>query len=291
MEDASLTWLAKPVLNKPLMIMAFSGWANAGEVPSSSLWYILSRLDATLCAELQSDDFYVYLNTGSENKRPMVNIKDGMIQSYSPVTLNFWSYKAPPGGRDLMLVSGPEPEQRWNRLTDLILNLAKEFEVEKIVVLGGSFDAIPHTAPTRVTGVANFLSEKEELKEHNIEMVNYQGPSSIHTLLMVNAARRNIPMVSLWAHTPHYIQVTNFIGCYNLMLKLNELLKINIDLDVAQKDSEHLYKQIDQAIEKKPELRDYLKILGAEFRKGRKSTGEPINQNIIKEIEDLFKES
>jgi proteasome assembly chaperone (PAC2) family protein len=290
MDDSNLTWLEKPVLHKPYMIMAFSGWANAGEVPSSVLWYILSHLQATLFAELQPDDFYIYLNSSGETKRPTVNIEDGLIQSYSPVTLNFWSHKADPGGRDLILVSGPEPEQGWNKLVDLILNLAREYEVEKIVILGGSFDTIPHTAPPRITGVANFLAEKEELKYHQIELVNYKGPSSVHTLLMVKAARRNIAMISLWAHTPHYIQVVNFIGCYNLMLKLKELLGIDIDLEMAQKDSQYLIQQIDQAIEKKPELHQYLKILETEFRKGKKPVEEPINQNIIKEIEDLFKD-
>jgi proteasome assembly chaperone (PAC2) family protein len=290
MENTDITWLEKPPLNKPYMIVALSGWANAGEVPSSVLWYILSRMDSTLFAELQTDDFYVYLNSNDENKRPLVNIEDGMIQSFSPVTLNFWAHKAKMGGHDLILISGPEPEQRWNKLVDLILEIARGYEVEKIVILGGSFDFIPHTAPVRITGAANYLADKEDLVDHHIELVNYKGPSSIHTLLMVAAARQNIPAVSLWTHTPHYIQVTNFIGCYGLMLKLNELLGLNIDLEEAKKDGDYLSQQIDRAIEKKPELHDYLKKLESEFHKGNKPAETLINQNIIKEIEDLFKD-
>ncbi len=290
MENSNFIWLEKPVLHKPYMIMAFSGWSNAGEVPSSVLWYTLSRLEATLFAELKPDEFYVYLSMGHEAKRPIVNIENGMIQSFSMVTINFWYFKAKPGNRDLILISGPEPEQGWNKLVDLILDLAREYEVEKIIALGGVFDAIPHTAPPRISGVANYAAERDELKEHQIELTNYKGPSSLYTLVLVNAALRSIPMISLWAHTPHYIQVTNFIGCYNLMLKLNALLGINIDLDVARKDSEHLYQQVNQAIEKKPELLEYLKTLESEFQKGLKLDAGPINQNIIKEIEDLFKD-
>jgi proteasome assembly chaperone (PAC2) family protein len=291
MEDPNLTWLERPVLNKPYMIIAFSGWANAGEVATSVLWYMISHLEGNLFAELQPDDFYVYLNSNSETKRPTVNIEDGLILTCNPKTLNFWSYKAPPGHRDLIMVAGPEPEQGWNKLVELIVNLAREFEVEKMVVLGGSFDAIPHTTPPRISGAANTLSEKNLLKEHHIELVNYKGASSVHTLLMVRAAHLNIPAVSLWAHTPHYVQVVNFMGCYRLMLKLNDLLDLELDLEVARKDSEYLCQQIDQAIEKKPELHDYLKILEADFKKGQKSREESINQNIIKEIEDLFGEN
>ncbi|HSW58635.1 MAG TPA: PAC2 family protein, partial [Dehalococcoidales bacterium] len=159
------------------------------------------------------------------------------------------------------------------------------------IALGGSLDVIPHTVPPKISGVVNLSSETDELKERAIELTSYQGPSSIYSLLMVEAARQNIPMVSLWVHTPHYLQVTNFMGCYHLMLKLGELLGLNIDLDVAKKDSEYLFQQIDLAIKQKPELQEYVKTLESEFHKGSKPRENPINKNIIKEIEGLFKDN
>jgi predicted ATP-grasp superfamily ATP-dependent carboligase len=288
MDTNKLTWLEKPVLINPYLILAFSGWSNAGEVPSSVLWYLLSRLKSTLFAQLPPDDYYVYLSAKSEATRPVVNIEDGLILSYNPVTLNFWGHQSTTGGHDLIMVSGPEPEQRWNQMSELLMELVKEYNVVKIILLGGSFDSIPHTAPPRITGVANCLEEKAGLKAHNIEMVNYKGPSSFYTLLMVNAQKQNIPAAGLWAHTPHYIQVTNFIGCYHLMLKLNDWLGLGLDLEVAKKDADFLYQQIDQAIHKKPDLVEMLKKLEADFRKSNPGPGSPINQTILNEIEDLF---
>jgi hypothetical protein len=58
---------------------------------------------------------------------------------------------------------------------------------------------------------------------------------------------------------------------------------------VARKDSENLCAQVDQAIEKKPELQEYFRMLESEYRKGKPDIREPINKNIIKEIEDLLK--
>jgi hypothetical protein len=49
-----------------------------------------------------------------------------------------------------------------------------------------------------------------------------------------------------------------------------------------------LISQIDQAIEAKPELQEYLKILESEYRKGNPNTRKPISKNIIREIEQLF---
>jgi proteasome assembly chaperone (PAC2) family protein len=292
MENNNINWLEKPHLNRPYLIMAFSGWGNAGDVASSVMWYLLSRLEATLFAELKGDKFYVCPASGGEIKRPVVVIEDGLIKNYNPVNLNFWYHRAAiEAERDIILVSGPEPEMNWNEFVATLIDLASEFAVEEIIALGGSFDSIPHTEPPRITGVANRFELKADLIEQGIEPVNYKGPSSIHSLLMLESAKKDIPMLSLWTHTPHYIQVVNFMGCYHVMLKLNALLGLNIDLEVARKDSEFLLQQIDQAIEKKPELQSYFKTLQSEFKKESEPPAKPINQNIIKEIEDLLKDN
>jgi hypothetical protein len=74
------------------------------------------------------------------------------------------------------------------------------------------------------------------------------------------------------------------------MLKLNALLNLNVDLEIARKDSEYLYAQVEEAIEKKPELQEYLRTLETEYQNGKPASGENINKTIIKEIEDLFRD-
>lgn len=290
MDNGNLIWFNEPVLVKPYVIIAFQGWANAGEVPSSVMWYMVSNLGATLFAELKPDEFYVYQTVGTENKRPIVNIDNGVIQSYSFITMNFWYHKGGIAGHDAILAAGPEPEHNWDKFTQVILDLAQDYQAEKIVALGGTFDTIPHTVAPRVTGVVSCPELQDELTGHGIDLTSYKGPSSIHTLLMIQAAKRQIPMISLWSHTPHYIQVVDFMGCYGLMLKIRELLGLDLDLEVARRDSEYLYSQIDEAIEQKPELQEYLRKLEVEYRKSEPSPGSVINENIIREIEDLFKD-
>jgi proteasome assembly chaperone (PAC2) family protein len=290
MDSANIIWFDKPTLVRPYVIMAFQGWANAGEVPSSVMWYMVSHLGASLFAELKPEEFYIYQTTGSENKRPLVNIENGVIQSYSVITMNFWYRQGGPTGHDIILAAGPEPERGWEKFSQLLLDLAQEYEAEKIVALGGTFDAIPHTVDPLITGVVSQSDLQDELKHYGIGLTSYKGPSSIHTLLMVQAARRNLPMISLWSHTPHYIQVVDFMSCYKLMSRIRDILGLDLDLEVARRDSEYLYAQIDEAVEKKPELQEYLRTLEIEYQKEKRDNGEPINKNIIKEIEDLFRD-
>ena len=289
MESEYFIWHERPNLVKPYLILALDGWTNAGQVASAISWYLIGRLKATLFMEFKSDEFYVYQTSGTESKRPLVNIENGMVQSLKIVTTNFCYSKDETGRHDIILVSGPEPDQRWIKYTQLLLDFAREYKVEKIVAIGGIFDSIPHTVPTRISGVINDTKLKDEVQRQGIDLINYKGPSSIYTLLMVEAAKVNLPMLSMFAHIPHYIQVLNFIACYNVMLKLSALLDMKIELEAARKDSEYLYTQVDQAIEQKPELKEYLKTLEVEYRKDRPRSPKPISQNIVKEIEDLLK--
>jgi proteasome assembly chaperone (PAC2) family protein len=292
MDKEFIIWREKPELVKPQMILALDGWGNAGQVASATAWYLLGRLKATLFAELKPDEFYIYQSSGNDHKRPLANIEHGLIQSLNIVTTNFSYYKDTTGAHDLIIVSGPEPEQKWVAYTDLLLDFARQYQVEKIIALGGSFDAIPHTVPTRITGVVNQAKLIDEIKAQGIEPIDYKGPSSIYTLLMVEAAKRDLPVISLWAHTPHYIQVINFIATYALTLKLSQMLNIPVELADARKDSEYLVSQIDKAIAQKPELQEHLKMLEAEYRKGKPQAPQrSINQNIVKEIEDILKGS
>jgi proteasome assembly chaperone (PAC2) family protein len=291
MDKEDIIWHEKPDLVKPNMILAFDGWTNAGQVASATAWYLIGRLKATPFAELKPDDFYIYQNSDKEHKRPIVNIENGLIQSINIVTTNFSYYRNAPGEHDLIIAAGPEPDQKWVKYTNLLLDFAREYQVEKIIAVGGSFDAIPHTAPVRITGVVNQVALIDEVKEQGIELVSYKGPSSLYTFFMVEAAKRDLPVISLWAHTPHYIQVINFIATYHLILKISQMLNIKVELGDARRDSEYLYAQIEQAIAQKPDLQEHLKMLEEEYRKGKPQPHKSINKNILKEIEDLLKDN
>jgi len=289
MDIENIIWIEKPFLIRPFMILAFSGWADAGEVSTSVLWYLNSRLNSTPFAELKPDNFFVWQTSETEGRRPIVDIQDGMIQSYSFTTTSFRYSKDSLQEHDLIFLVGPEPEQNWMRYASLITDFALEYRVERMILLGGTMDAIPHTAPPLISAVVSHDYLKNEVERYGIELTTYKGPSGIHNLIMMNAAQKDLESISLWSHTPHYIQVVNYLACYAVLQKLSEMLRLKIDLDVARQDSEYLYSQIDMAIAKKPELQEMLKILKTEYQKGKSTSQQAINKDFIKEIEDLFK--
>jgi proteasome assembly chaperone (PAC2) family protein len=284
----NIIWLEKPSLTHPEMIIGFEGWPDAGKVSSGVVSYLSNKLSPVLFAKLKPNDFYTIPSHFGEFQRPQVVVEKGMVKSLEMATTSFGYVKGLQNRRDLILVYGPEPDQSWDKYARIIMNIAQMYKIDKIVALGGTFDAIPHTLVKRITASVSQPDLQDFISSKEIELVEYKGPASIHTLLIMTASRLKIPMINLWGHTPHYIQVPNTMGCYDLLSKLNSVLDMQIDLEEARAAGEQLNAQIDRAMAIKPELRKYLDILETNYRKESSSHQQPINQNIVKEIEKLL---
>ena len=220
----------------------------------------------------------------------MTKIEKGSIKELSLLTTTFWFWKSKKPAHDLIILLGTEPELKRNQYVDLVLNFALELGAERIYSVGGTYDRVPHTVEPIITAVVSNPSLKAEMRRYGVGLKDYEGPSSLHSLLIAQASRRNMRAVSLWGHAPHYIQVPNAKVCYCMLTKLSKMLDIDLDLEDVKKAGEYLDEQVNKAIKQKAELRDYVRRLEQEWSEGRYGAGEPIADNIIKEVENFLKE-
>ena len=64
-----------------------------------------------------------------------------------------------------------------------------------------------------------------------------------------------ISSISIWGHTPHYLQVThNPILSFAIMKKLNDILNLNVNFDKISKRSEEFKSSLNLALEASPFL-------------------------------------
>ena len=279
----------RPYLVQPYLVMGFEGWPDAGRVSSGTVTYLKDKLAARKLAMVRPDDFYLFQSPDVELKRPIIDIEDGMVKTLKLTSTTFWFYKSAESTHDLIISRGREPELAWNRYVNLVLDFAQELNVERIYSIGGTYDRVPHTIEPVITAVFNYPDLKAEMGKHGIDLINYTGPSSIHSLLIVSAKERGLKMASLWGHVPHYIQVANTKVCYSILNKLAKILNIAVDLDDMKRASEYLDRQVSEAIKEKTELEDYVKRLEEEYCQGKREAGEVLGEDIIKEVEDFLR--
>ncbi len=279
----------RPKLTKPYLVMGFEGWPDAGRVSSEVVGYLRDKLGAKKLAEVKPDDFYLFQSPGVEVRRPVTDIEDGLIKALSLPSTTFWFYENEKSAHDLIISLGMEPELKWNEYVDLVLDLAQEFSMERIYSIGGAYNIVPHTIEPIITAVLNDPSLKVEMREYGIQLTNYRGKSSVHTVFLVSAGKRGLKMVSLWGYVPHYVQVPNTKVGYGILNKLTRMLEVALDLEDVKRASEYLDEKVNEAVEQRAELRDYVKQLEQDYGRGKYEVSQPLEEDIIKEIEDFLR--
>ena len=95
------------------------------------------------------DDTYIDYRA----RRPMLELRDGVS------TRLVWSapelrHGHDTDGRDVLLLSGPEPDMAWHRFADTIAALAAQLGVVKMAALGAYPFATPHTRPPHLSATS-----------------------------------------------------------------------------------------------------------------------------------------
>jgi proteasome assembly chaperone (PAC2) family protein len=196
-----LIWSRRPELRqgppRPVLVAAFEGWNDAAEAASGAVAWLRHRFDATRFARLDAEAYVDFQST-----RPTIEIRDGVVRDLTWPSIDFWAARPIGGARDLVLVSGTEPNVHWKAFCDDILTVARETGCEMVVTLGALLSDTPHTRPLQITGVA----VDQGLVGHlNLERSQYEGPTGIVGVLLDACFRAEMPTVSLWAPVPHYV--------------------------------------------------------------------------------------
>ncbi len=286
MESGGLILYEKPALQRPQLVAAFAGWADAARVATGTVAYLARKLHGIRFAEVSADEFYDF-----STSRPTVTIARGLISSLK-LPHNTFFYWRSELDYDLILLDGTEPELHWQKFTDLILDFAAQLNINRIYTLGGLYDRVPHTREPRVSGVVNKPDLLATLERHGITPIDYQGPSSVHSLLLTECARRKIEAISLWGHAPFYIRVeTNPIVCLALVKKLTELLRIEIDLTELARAGDCLKATLNRLLAESGNLRDYVRKLEEQCEHEGIAPQEPAGDTdrIIEEVENFLR--
>jgi proteasome assembly chaperone (PAC2) family protein len=210
------------------MIVAFEGWNDAGDGASAAASYLARRWHAVEFATVDPEEFYDFTST-----RPQVRLDDSSSRVIEWPQTTFSAAKTD-GDRDYVFLRGSEPQLRWRSFCSLVVEVAKETDVELVVVLGALLAEVPHTRPVRVTGSA----ADGALFDHiDLRPSRYEGPTGILGVLADAFGKAGIPTASLWAAVPAYVgQTPSPKATLALVTRLSEMLDLHIptvDLEIA----------------------------------------------------------
>ena len=279
METSELVLQERPDLSRPWLISGFRGWIDAGDVSSGSVGFLKEKLGGRRFAEILSDGFYQFTDS-----RPAVVVEGGLIRQIEFPKNEFFYWKNKPSLPDLILFLGQEPHLRWKAFTNLFLELAGQFKVQRLVTIGGLYDEVAHTLPRRVSVVASNEGVLKDLRARGVDVIDYAGPGGHISILHKSAETMGIDSCMLWGRVPHYLQMRSPGDSLAVLQLLSRLVPFEIDMNALIDDTVLTEKQIQRAVEQKPELASYIRQLESVQNANTTERPDPSDQVIIEAV-------
>ncbi|MHC4718752.1 MAG: PAC2 family protein [Planctomycetota bacterium] len=131
--------------------------------------------------------------------------------------------------------------------------------------IGSVAGLVPHTREPRLYSSVSDAALKDELGQYAIRFSNYQGPASVVTYLMREAAARGIPMATLVAEIPAYVEGRNPRCIAAITRRLAGMLALKISLDELRVLGDELEERLTELIEEHPELQERISKLEQDY--------------------------
>ncbi len=244
-------------LSDAVAIAAFEGWNDAGEAASDAISHLLVTWRATRLATVDPEDFYDY-----QVNRPHVGFDADGQRELSWRSTSFWQCAARPGERDVILVTGIEPNIRWRTFCTEVLDYLVACGASTVVTLGALLADVPHTRPVPITGIS---SDPELVDRHGLEPSRYSGPTGILGVIQEASHRRGLGTLSYWAAVPHYVAAPPAPKATLALLgQLEDFLGAPIDMRNLPEEAKAWERGVDELASDDSEVADYVRSLEEE---------------------------
>ncbi len=273
-----------PELRSPTLVCAFTGWNDAASAATTALEAVAASLDSAVVARIDPEEFYDF-----QVNRPTIRLHEGETREIDWPANTLLSVQVPSAERDLVLLSGVEPNIRWRTFADSIVAAAARLGVEMIVSLGALMADVAHTRPVPITGLA---SDPELVDQLGMSRSSYEGPTGIVGVVHDACRRQGMTSASLWAAVPHYVAaVPNPKAALALLRRLEGLTGIAVEASELEDASERFTEQVDQAVSANPEIEELVTNLEASQEEDYEvSQNMPSADDIAQEFQQFLRQ-
>src|SRR3954453_15576966 len=211
-----------PQLRDPVLVVALTGWVDAGLAGSGSVAFLQEQLDASRTfGRLDLGDLMDLQQT-----RPTVHLVDGVSREIDWPEIALTAGRL---GRDVVLCSGPEPSLRWRAVLGELADVALQLGVTEAFTVGGIPAMASHRRPLSVlaTGTDEALVERAGAWPQD-----YSGPTGAQSVLQVMLGDAGIPTLALGAQVRRYLSGGPSPPAIRAVLdRLRDLADLAVDLD------------------------------------------------------------
>ncbi len=260
----------------PVIIVAFDSWVDAGSASTSAALALADG--ATVIGTFDGDRLFDY-----RARRPTLEIVDGRPDQLAWPELAL--RRARVGERDILILTGPEPDYRWRELAQDAVELAERLGVSTWISLGAIPAAVPHTRPVPVLGTESrpgLLRGDVQPGPAGVLRV----PSAAISVLDFAVSRAGIPSVGYYAQVPHYLSGPYPAAAVALLRAVGQHLDSDVPMGSLEADANDLRSRLDLAAASEETTRSYVERLEAMVDESRLPSGDELISDIERFLRD-----
>ncbi|MFM8600773.1 MAG: PAC2 family protein [Actinomycetota bacterium] len=239
-----------PALHQPVLLVQLTGWIDASGAANTAMEHITRVTDAKELLTFDGDTFIDY-----RARRPVMELREGVN------TRIVWGA---PGlrvgtdgkGKDVVILSGPEPDTAWRFFARTVGELAAELGVTKMIALGAYPYGAPHTRPV---GLSSTTPNEALAKRLRHSRNSLDAPAGVAAVLEHELHGRGIEAMGFWAQIPHYVSTMAYpAGSAALIEAVEAEAGLALDAMALVTEAVTQRERLDQLVASNPEHAEML---------------------------------
>jgi len=260
----------------PAIVAALDGWIDAAGASTAAAERVAD--DAPPIATFDADLLFDF-----RSRRPVLDVVDGRLSELTWPELSMRRTRI--GERDVLVLTGAEPDFRWQELGRDVLAVARRLGVTQWISLGAIPTAVPHTRPVPVLATASrdgLLNEDEQVGPAGLLRV----PSAALSALEKAVADDGVPTVGFYAQVPHYVGGPYAAASIAILEHLGRHLDVDLPLAGLPDEAMAQRQRLDQIVQADDDSRTYVERLESVVDNQELPTGD----ELVSEIERFLQQ-
>ena len=246
-----------PELEGPVLIQALDGYVDAGSAKRLAREQLLTVHGARPVAVFDVDALLDY-----RARRPSMTFDEDHWSDYSDpqlaVHLAHDAEQTP-----FLVLSGPEPDVRWEAFTAAVRMLVADLGVRLTVGMNAIPMAVPHTRPL---GIIAHAARPEMVSGHERWVGTVQVPSTAGHLLEYRLGQAGLDAAGFAVAVPHYLAEAEYApAALSLLGSVADLSGLSFRTEELEVAAEKVRAHVDETVAGSDEVRAVVEALERQY--------------------------
>jgi predicted ATP-grasp superfamily ATP-dependent carboligase len=245
-----------PDLSGAVLLHYFEGFMDAGSAGSTLVAHLLEAHEHQVIARFDIDDLFDY-----RGRRPSMTYATDRWEHYDAPELVVHLLHDD-AGTPFLLLTGPEPDRRWEAVVAAVRALIERWGVRLAVGFHGIPMGVPHTRELSVISHAT----RPDLVTEKSPFNRVQVPGNVSALLELRLGEAGHDAMGFAAYVPHYLAQGTYPGAaLRLLDAVTTSTGLTIQKDGLRKAAERTDAEITRQVAESAEAAQVVEALERQY--------------------------